>query len=211
MGVGSSEFGISVPASPASGLRRMDGPVIDLAQRPKALGADNIAPELARPVLSPDSPKAADRDPFSYTPEEYRTLDRSTQDRVALSLMRQVPWEVLESGRQEGEETAAEAQIDRLGLGFELRYPFSIPENDWCEAVDGDLNGRPTTRGYQMLDALDEEMERLDMEKHDLAQNVRSFPRRKLAGLKLARYDRWRLQEQIRQEREREQHLAKAA
>ncbi len=199
-----------------SGLARMDEPMIDQplagdrVNQSSDLPRDNIVPSLAKPApaLLGEIQTVQERDPSSFTKEEFDTLNFAMQDRVSISLMRDISWDILQYGMRDGEERSeSQLQLERLRRDFELKYPLSDAERRSFSVFYRYENGESTTSDEDMLDAIGEWIEILDGDRNDRQKGKRQFPRPKISGFKLARYDRFLLEEQIRQEREKADKL----
>lgn len=209
--------------SPIRGLVRMDEPITDVVPgtSPAALpifpgensGQDIAVQDQARPsqILLGRPYTVEERDPFSFDKVEFRNLHPAMQDGVSLALMRDIPWEVMQQGMNgdENEKSEAQKKLEELRDDFELSYRLSKAERDTFGFFDRYFKGRLTTWDEEFIDDFQEHLERLDLEKKAIEKGERRYPRPVIEGFKLARYDRWVLEEQIRREREEAERIRK--
>ncbi len=130
--------------------------------------------------------------PRGLSVPDYQKLTPLGRDQVALQLYR------------DGSEEAM-ARVAEFRPGFEMQHPLSFGERITFSGFDAYIEGRASaisadrldnwgTEG--VLDRLDEERERRNIEQS------KSIRPNNILGFKLERFDRWRIEEQVRIEKE---------
>lgn len=127
-------------------------------------------------------------DSQTLDPEQYQHLDPVAKRSVDLDLLRK------------GDQNSI-AKLSTLEPEFEMQYPLSYLEGVTFSEFEDYVNGGIRGAGYvanlgtEVSEALNQERERRQMGLPEPAH-------RRIDGFKLKRWERWRLEEQIRQERE---------
>lgn len=173
------------------------------------LPRDNVVQGLAKPApaLLGEVQTVQERDPFSFAKEEFDTLHPAMQDRVSLTLMRQIPIRVLREGLKSGEErTPAQVHLETINPVLEIEYPISLPErlefDKWKNYISRgyasvDPDTRDTWDDVGITTLLEQEIMR---NKGKLVDQGERRQRKSVEGLKIGRYRRYQMQRQIEAE-----------
>lgn len=180
-----------------SGLGRMDDADQELLGVPSVRSRPNVS--LAEPIAT-----VLERNPFSFTKEEFSSLDPAIQDGVSIQLMRQIPIEALRHGNNPGEQkTPAQLKLEEINPILEVQYPISEPEriefdnweryitNGWT-GVNPDILETWDSMGVTTL--LDQERVRRE------GKAIEGVQGKSVEGFKIGRFRRYEMQRQIEAE-----------